>query len=234
MRPSKFLRAACILLTGVLAATLWWGHLFLEHAREDAIRDVGEFNAETERMMTVYDRPIPEGNVMQLWLQDDPQWANVQYAGGTVGDSGCGLVCAAMAIEYMTMQRVTPLQLADCVGDSCLTDGVNDMGKFCRYIEETYPEYGIESTGQMWSIDDALAMARGGWLVFCGMSGKLGDSEYDGHVVMLWMESDGSYWMRDPDSGGNSQRVWTEDELREVDWEYFYGIRGGLHGSQRN
>lgn len=55
MRPSRFLRAACILLTGVLAATLWWGHIFLEHAREDAIRDVVEFNAETERMMTVYD-----------------------------------------------------------------------------------------------------------------------------------------------------------------------------------
>lgn len=66
------------------------------------------------------------------------------------------------------------------------------------------------------------------------MSGELGDSEYDGHVVMLWMESDGSYWMRDPDSGGNSQRVWTEGELREVDWKYFYGIRGGLYGAQRN
>lgn len=93
------------------------------------------------------------------------------------------------------------------------------MGKFCRYIEEAYPEYGIESTGQIWRIGDALALVRDGWLVFCGMSGELGDSEYDGHVVMLWMESDGSYWMRDPDSGGNSQRVWTEDELREVDWK---------------
>lgn len=182
MRPSRFLRAACILLTGALAATLWWGYLFLEHAREDAIRAVDEFNAETERMMTVYDRPIPEGNVMQLWLQDDPQWAHVPYAGGTVGDSGCGLVCAAMALEYMTLQRVTPLQLADYVGDSCLTDGVNDMGKFCQYIEEEYTEYGIESTGQMWRIDDAMALVRDGWLVFFGMSGELGDSEYDGHV----------------------------------------------------
>lgn len=121
MRPSRFLRAACIFLTGALAATLWWGHLFLEHARDDAIRSVDEFNAETERMYPVYDRQIQEGNVMQLWLQDDPQRAHVPYAGGTVGDSGC-----------------------------------------------------------------------------------------------------------------NSQRVWTEDELREVDWKYFYGIRGGLYGTQRN
>lgn len=223
-----------MLLTGVLAATLWWGHIFLEHAREDAIRDVGEFNAETERMATVYDRPVPGGDVMQLWLQDDPQWAGAAYAGGTVGDSGCGLVCAAMALEYMTSQRVTPPQLADRVGDSCLTDGVNDMGKFCRYIEETYPGYGIESAGQVYRIDDALALVRDGWLVFCGMSGELGDSEYYDHVVMLWAESDGSYWMRDPDSGGNSQRAWGEDELREVDWKCFYGIRGGPHGGQRD
>ena len=87
---------------------------------------------------------------------------------------------------------------------------------------------------QPWRIDDALALVRDGWLVFCGMSGELGDSEYDDHVVVLWMEGDGSYRMRDPDSGGNSQRVWTEDELREVDWKYFYGIRGGLYGAQRD
>lgn len=59
MRPSRFLRAACMLLTGALAATLWWGYLFFEHAREDATRAVGESNAETERIMAVYDRPMP-------------------------------------------------------------------------------------------------------------------------------------------------------------------------------
>lgn len=223
-----------MLLTGALAATLWWGHLFSEHAREDAMRAVDEFNAETERMTTVYDRPMPEGNAMRLRLQDDPRRAHVPYAGGTVGDSGCGPVCAAMALEYTTLQRVTPLQLADYVGDSCPTDGVNDMGKFCQHIEEAYPERGIESTGQMRRIDDAMALAGDGWPVFCGMSGELGDSEYDGRVAMLRTESDGSCWMRDPDSGGNSQRVWTEDELREVDWKYFYGTRGGLYGAQRN
>lgn len=73
MRPSRFLRAACILLTGALAATLWWGHLFLEHARQDAIKAVDEFNKQTDRMATVYDRPTAGSGVMQLWLQDDPQ-----------------------------------------------------------------------------------------------------------------------------------------------------------------
>ena len=63
MRPSRFLRAVCLILIGALAATLWWGYLFLEHARDDAIRAVDEFNAETEQMMTVYDRPLPDGSI---------------------------------------------------------------------------------------------------------------------------------------------------------------------------
>lgn len=88
MRTSRFLRAACIFLTGALAATLWWGYLFLGHAREDAIRAVDEFNAETERMAAVCDRPIPGGGAMRPRLQDGPQRANAPYAGGTVGDSG--------------------------------------------------------------------------------------------------------------------------------------------------
>lgn len=234
MRLCRALRTACVLAAGALVATLWWGHLFIEHAREDAIEAVEEFNAETERMYPVYDRPIHEGGVMQTWLQDDPQWAHVPYAGSTVGEAGCGLACAAMAIQYMTLQDVTPLQLADHVGDGCLTDGVNDMGKFCRYIEETYPDYGVESTGAVWELDDALALVRDGWLVFCGMSGQLGESDYEGHVVLLWMEGDGSYWLRDPASGANSQRAWSEGELRSVGWSYFYGIRGGHYGTERD
>ena len=79
-------------------------------------------------------------------FQTDPQWDYVPYAGGTIGDYGCGLTCAAMAIKYMTLQDITPLTLASFVGDACLTDGVNDPGKFCTWIAEHYPEYGIEST----------------------------------------------------------------------------------------
>lgn len=79
--------------------------------------------AKKDVLPIVGDTPIAEGNHMPLWLQRDPQWDYVPYAGGTIGDSGCGLTCAAMAIKYMTLQEVTPLTLASYVGDTCLTDG---------------------------------------------------------------------------------------------------------------
>lgn len=229
MRASRFVVP---LLAAALAATVAWGGVMIEHSAGDAaaLAEAREQGA-AEAMRPVLDRPTPEGNSMPLWLQDDPQWADVPYAGGTVGDSGCGLVCAAMAIKYMTVQDVTPAMLAEAVGDTCLTGGVNDPGKFCEWIAEHYPEYGIEHSGIIYRLDDALAQVDGGWLAFAGMSGSLGERDYEGHVVLIWRGDDGAYWLRDPASGANSQRAWTRDELDGVDWKYFYAIRGGFYGN---
>lgn len=225
------LKLAAALLTGALAATCWWGWLMLDHADQDAqaLAEARE-RGRQEAMEPILDRPVPDGCWMPMWLQTDPQWANVPYAGSTIGEAGCGLVCASMAIEYMTLQSVTPAMLADAVGDSCLTDGVNDPGKFCEWIASHYPEYGIEYSPITYELDPVLASVGEGWLAFGGMSGALGDSSYGGHVVLIWRSEDGSYWVRDPASGENSQRAWSRDELAAVDWKYFYTIRGGLYG----
>lgn len=225
-------RTAAAFLAGLLIATAVWGVLMVEHSGRDAdaLADAREQGA-AEAVQPVLDRPIPEGNSMPLWLQDDPQWSGVPYAGGTIGDSGCGLVCAAMAVKYMTVQDVTPPMLADAVVDSCITGGVNDPGKFCAWIAEHYPEYGIEHSGILYKLDDALAQVDAGWLAFAGMSGRLGERDYEGHVVLIWLGDGGTYWIRDPASGANSQRAWTREELEGIEWKYFYTIRGGFYGN---
>lgn len=230
------LKAVALVLSGALASILFCGWLIIGHVESDAsalseARKDGYEAAEQDRLTIVKDRPIAEGNHMPLWLQNDPQWSHVPYANGTVGDSGCGLVCAAMALEYMTLQGITPLQLSDFVGDECLTGGVNDPGKFCAWIESHYPEYGIESSEIYYETGRALSDVEGGWLVFAGMSGALGDSEYDGHVVMIWCADDEGFWVRDPASGSNSARPFSAEELSAVDFKYFYSIRGGLYGA---
>lgn len=230
------LKSVALVLSGALVAMLFCGWLIVNHAESDAsalseARQAGYEAAERDRSAIVSDRPIAEGNTMPLWLQTDPQWSYIPYAGGTIGDSGCGLVCAAMALERMTLQRITPLQLADYVGDNCLTDGVNDPGKFCAWIEKHYPEYQIESSDIYFETDRALSDVDGGWLVFAGMSGTLGDSDYEGHVVLIWHSDDEGYWVRDPDSGANSARPFSKDELESVNFKYFYSIRGGYYGA---
>lgn len=226
------IRLAASLLMGALAATCLWGLLMVDHAEMDAqaLAEARE-QGRDEATMSVLDRPIPEGNWIPLCLQDDPQWADVPYAGSTIGEAGCGLVCASMAIKYMTLQDVTPLTLADAVGDSCLTAGVNDPGKFCAWIAERYPEYKIEYSEISYQLGPVLDAVDDGWLAFAGMSGELGDESYEGHVVLIWLSEDGSYWVRDPASGENSQRAWTRDELASARWKYFYTIKGGFYGA---
>lgn len=230
------LKAAAFALSGALAALLFCAVLIVSHANDDAAalvaaRQAGYEAAERERLAVVIDRPIAEGAHMPLWLQDDPQWAGAPYAGGTLSSHGCGLVCAAMALEGMTAQGITPLQLADSVGDECLTAGVNDPGKFCEWIASHYAEWGIEYSGIYYETDRALADVADGWLVFAGMSGALGSADYEGHVVLLWRADDGAYWLRDPASADNSARSFTADVLAAVDFKYFYRIRGGYYGA---
>lgn len=168
-------------------------------------------------------RVIPTGYNMPLYLQDDPQWGGIEYAGSNISQAGCGLVCAAMAIEYLTNQITYPRDLAAVVGDTCLTDGVNDPGKFCAYAEEAY---GLEGSEIYWKLDEALGECGERSVVFAGMSGQLGGqgSFYGGHVVLLWRGSDGEVHVRDPKSGENSQRLYSSEELAATQWKYFYTL----------
>lgn len=230
------LKAVALALSGALASMLFCSWLIVCRAEGDTgalveTRQDGYEAAERDRLAVMRDRPAAEGANMPLWLQTDPQWSYIPYAGGTVGDSGCGLVCAAMALEYMTLQHITPLTLASLVGDACLTDGVNDPGKFCSWISEHYPEYGIESTPISYDLAPVLQNVSDGWLAFAGMSGALGDSDYGGHVVLIWRADEDGYWIRDPASSGNSARSFTLEELEQVDFSYFYCIRGGSYGA---
>lgn len=230
------LRAVAIALSGALASMLFCLACMVGHAESvEAARaqgyDEGYTKAESAQLSVVTERPVPEGTHMPLWLQTDPQWSYIPYAGGTIGTSGCGLTAAAMALKYMTLQEVTPLQLAEAVGDSCLTGGVNDPSKFCSWIAEHYAEYRVESGGRAYRLDDALAAVDDGWLVMAGMSGTLGDATYDGHVVLIWRHDDEGYWVRDPDSGANSARAFSRDELGKASWGYFDKIKGGLYGA---
>ena len=177
-------------------------------------------------------KPIPAGTYMPLYLQDDVQWSHIEYAGGTIGDSGCGLVCAAMAGKYITTQDGTPLTVAGAGGTACLTDGVNDMEKFAQWIASTYEPYGITHTGKLYSLQSALAKVDAGAVCFAGVRGTFGDSEYRSHVVMIWRhDANGMWWVRDPASAVNSARPWTLEELQTADLFYFVCLAGGFYGT---
>lgn len=165
---------------------------------------------------------IPAGRTMPLYLQDDVQWAHIEYAeGSTVAESGCGLACAAMALEYLTNQKTTPRDLQGVVGDSCTVHGVNDMALFGGYMEQAY---GLSQSDIYYKLEQALDDVSNGSVVFASLSGSFGDSSYGGHLVVIWRVDGDAVYVRDPDSGANSQRSFTRDELSRVEWSYFYSL----------
>lgn len=227
------LREALAFLSGATAALMVCLFYLVAYANTPENRpeqDATATLAVTERTI----KPISADAYMPLYLQTEPQWAHFPYANGTIGDSGCGLACAAMAIKYMTTQDVTPATLSDLVGASCLTDNVNDPAKFASWIVSTYPEYGITATPKFYLLESALDMVNSGWVCFAGLSGGFGEAIYASHVVLLWRSDDGGYWVRDPASAANSAHAFTAEELHSVDFSYFVGIRSGFYDIARH
>lgn len=222
------LRLAAALLIGIVLGLGGWFSFMVSHATEDGARFASEYERGYEDGYTahvwVQDRPVESSGIMPLYLQKDQQWSESVYSAGTIGSYGCGLTAAAMAVCYLTTDHVTPKDLLSHVGSECLTDGVNDMGKFAAWLSEHYS--GLVKLDTFWDIDDALDRVDEGWLVFAGMGGGLGDRTYGSHVILIWSSNgDGTYQIRDPDDGDNSIRAWSREELETVEWGSFNAIK---------
>lgn len=104
----------------------------IEHARaafERAMEEKAEAEARELEEWLHSPRSMP------AYYQTDPQWSDIDYAGASIGYSGCGLTAAAMSLQWWLRERCTPADLQAAVGDSCTTGGLNDMAKFGAYAQ---------------------------------------------------------------------------------------------------
>lgn len=184
--------------------------------------------------VVVQDKPQPlpvpqEQPYVPLMLQTDPQWSDVPYGQDTIGESGCGLVAATMALDYLAKVYKVPSDVAEEVGDACLvpaSNGMgldNDMAAFGRYFDE---QYGLKTSERYYDAQNALESLKAGNLVFASTTGPIGSTAYpDGHIVLLWKYVDGLVWLRDPASGENSSVPISDAEfVNGIMWSYFYSI----------
>lgn len=112
-----------------------------------------------EPLPVIYDKPLDKPTEVPVYLQADERWGGLSYAGEDLAAAGCGLTCAAMAWEWLYGQACTPAQMLGFVGESCLTDGVNDMEKFCRWMNANDQALGYTPIHD--NADDALDEAAG-------------------------------------------------------------------------
>lgn len=159
------------------------------------------------------------------YVQTDPLWSGYPYGSGTVETHGCGLTCVASYISYITNDSSYQVDdLLKEVGNTCLTADVNDMGKFCDFLESKYL---VDCTAQLWILDTAKDYLRDGYMLFASMEGTLLDGyrSYEGHIVLVYEWNEDGIWIMDPgDLTFNSPL--TEDQFDSVfKGEYFYAIK---------
>lgn len=159
---------------------------------------------------------------MPVHLQIDPQWRNTSYSTGTIESHGCGLCCLSMMVSYLDGREVYPTDLVQ-YQDKFLQANVNDQDAMCKWVSEAYC---LEWSGEQWGFNEHIdEMLDAGYVVMCGMEGKLGDSEYEGHVVLVYGKTEDGYLIRDPDSAENSVHVFSAEELSDVTWGSLNGLR---------
>lgn len=228
---------ATVIISGLLGASLAALPLVVSYGNEVSKASADSYNIGYEEGKTywkpIVSTPVHAGTYMPTYFQNDQLWADAKYSDGTIETYGCGLTCAAMAISYLTGDIVTPLDLQGAVGDTMLTDRVNDMTKFSQYIEDAYGKtYDIKQhdPNPFWTYESMMEALDDNWIVFAGVHGQVGDKSYSGHVILLF-KYDGKYYMRDPMSGENSMKQWSEDELKNLQIGSMNAVKGGLYGA---
>ena len=214
----KVLAAVCVV------SFLWLMLVVYAIAQSNDAYDRGFFNgydagSDASVQAVIEDREV---DYMPVHLQIDPQWSNTSYSTGTIESHGCGLCCLSMMVSYFEGGEVYPTDLV-LYQDQFLQAEVNDQDAMCKWASEAY---GLEWSGEQWGFNEHIdEMLNAGYVVMCGMEGKLGDSEYEGHVVLVYGKVDGGYLIRDPDSAENSVHVFSDEELSEVTWGSLNGLR---------
>lgn len=146
-----------------------------------------------------------------LLFQWDERWGYEEYAGETVGVSGCGPVCLSMVSMYL----------------------LNDTSYDPRYVAEFAKEngYAVDGSGSAWSliyeggrqlgldvIEIPLQKKRVmrnlevGNPVICIMGP--GDFTTTGHFIVMTGCEDGKIKVNDPNSRRRSEMLWDFDEIK--------------------
>jgi hypothetical protein len=170
-------------------------------------------------------------DVFPLYLQTDPQWADIPYGSGTIKTNGCGLVCASMVLEHFSKKPYNPAKLVDIAQDDFLTDGINDLAKINLWVAtELAPKCSIETFGPTDNLEYVNQLLHEDWIILGSCDGIIGDFETSpsGHIVVIYKLDDDGYHIRDPYCETNNHRTFSQEEFEQINWLSFYALRDGL------
>ena len=144
------------------------------------------------------------GEVPELY-QIDPAWADEPYAGGTVGENGCGPTCLAMVYVDLTGKTDHgPAEMAALSERSGYTvDGMTAWA----FMTEGAAELGLSSSEVPADADRLRAELEAGHPVIASV--RPGDFTTTGHfIVLAGLAKNGELIVHDPNSPERSAQTW--------------------------
>lgn len=133
------------------------------------------------------------------YYQTDTKWASKPYRTSqektTIGSSGCGPTCAAMIINSIKGNGVTPVETCKWSVDHGYK--ATGQGTYWAYFVPQFKAYDI-TCKQTYNSDTALsALKKGNWVI--GIMGK-GNWTSGGHFVLAYGYEDNYVFINDPAS----------------------------------
>ena len=144
------------------------------------------------------------GEVPELY-QTDPAWAAEPYAGGTVGENGCGPTCLTMAYVALTgRDDMTPADMAAFAERGGYTvDGMTAWS----FMTEGAAQLGLTSEELPADASQVRAALEAGSVVIASV--RPGDFTTTGHfIVLAGLAEDGTVIAHDPNSAERTHTTW--------------------------
>ena len=149
------------------------------------------------------------GEVPELY-QIDPAWADEPYAGGTVGENGCGPTCLTMAYVALTGHTdMDPVAMASfSEREGYTVDGMTAWA----LMTEGAQTLGLASEELPANAASIRAALEAGQVIIASV--RPGDFTTTGHfIVLAGIAANGELEIRDPNSAERTHETWSIDRV---------------------
>ena len=157
------------------------------------------------------------GSDDDYYSQDDPRWGNMsfgRYDGhrDTVADGGCGPAVAAMALQKMTGNKVTPDVMAKLALDTGLK--YDDGGTDPAFFDVAGSKYGVSFDQSLGINNNTLSSLKSGKPVVLMGKDRTGTSPFgpgSHYVLAHGLDSNGNVNILDPQNRNNNRKFNIKD-----------------------
>lgn len=152
------------------------------------------------------------GSGIPHFVQWDERWGYSEYAGGPLGETGCGPTCLAMAYAGLTGRTdYPPNKMAEFATERY--HAIDDVGTAWSLFDTGIEELGLRSehlSVELEAFQDAL---DDGKLIL--LSVKKGDFTSSGHFILLWKYEGQQFSILDPFNVQLGKKLWRFADLSE-------------------